>query len=131
MFKLFKNFRKRELLYLLLSLIFILGQVWLDLRMPDYMSKITVLVQTEGSLMKDILINGGYMLLCTFGSLILSICVGFIIANLSASFSFNIRKKLFNKVEELSLIEPANLPYSSLLTGIVKGLAIYLAFKPS
>ena len=116
MFKLFKKFRKREWFYVLFSLIFIVGQVWLDLKMPDYMAEITVLVQTEGSSMKDILINGGYMLLCAFGSLILAICVGYIIANLSASFSFNIRKRVFNKVEDLSLNEVKNFSTSSLIT---------------
>ena len=116
MFKLFKKFRKREWFYILFSLIFIVGQVWLDLKMPDYMAEITVLVQTEGSLMKDILINGGYMLLCALGSLVLALCVGYIIANLSASFSFNIRKRVFNKVEDLSLNEVKNFSTSSLIT---------------
>ena len=59
MLKLFKNFGKREIIYILFIFIFIMGQVWLDLRMPDYMSKITVLVQTEGSNMNDILTSAG------------------------------------------------------------------------
>ena len=102
MLKLIKNFEKREWLFVLVSVFFIVGQVWLDLKMPDFMSKVTMLVQTEGSKMSDILINGGYMLLCAFGSLVLAVLVGYIVANLSASFSLKIRMKLFNKVEDLS-----------------------------
>lgn len=116
MLKLIKNFEKREWLFVLVSVFFIVGQVWLDLKMPDYMSKVTILVQTEGSKMSDILINGGYMLLCAFGSLVLAILVGYIVANLSASFSLKIRKKLFNKVEELSLSEIKMFSTSSLIT---------------
>lgn len=116
MLKLIKNFEKREWLFVLVSVFFIIGQVWLDLKMPDFMSKVTILVQTEGSKMSDILMNGGYMLLCAFGSLVLAILVGYIIANLSASFSLKIRKKLFNKVEELSLSEIKMFSTSSLIT---------------
>ncbi len=116
MLKLIRNFDKREWLYVFIVLIFIVLQVWLDLKMPDYMSKITVLVQTEGSSMSDILINGGYMMLCAFGSLVFSIIVGYIVANLSARFSKKIRKKLFNKVEELSLSEIKMFSTSSLIT---------------
>ena len=66
MLKLLKNFGKREWCFVLISFVLIFGQVWLELKVPDYMSQITILVQTEGSSMKDILINGGYMLLCKF-----------------------------------------------------------------
>ena len=116
MLKLIKNFEKREWLFAFFIVIFIMGQVWLDLRMPDYMSKVTVLVQTEGSKMSEILQNGGYMLLCALGSLILAILVGYTLANLSASISLKIRKKLFNKVEELSLNEVKMFSTSSLIT---------------
>ena len=64
MFKLFKNFSKKDIILIIVAIVLIVGQVWLDLKLPDYMSEITVLVQTEGSSIKDILINGGYMLLC-------------------------------------------------------------------
>ncbi|MCI5967364.1 MAG: ABC transporter ATP-binding protein/permease, partial [Tenericutes bacterium] len=96
--------------------VLIFGQVWLELKMPDYMSKITQLVQTEGSEMKDILINGGYMLLCAFGSLVSSIIVGYLIANISSLFSMKVRKKLFNKVEDLAMHEVKNFSTSSLIT---------------
>ena len=76
MFKILKHLSKKQWLYIGISIVFIVGQVWLDLKMPDYMSAITTLVQTEGSSMHDILIQGIYMLLCAFGSMIFSIIVG-------------------------------------------------------
>lgn len=84
--------------------------------MPDYMQQITVLAQTEGSKMKDILINGGYMLLCAFGSLLSSIFVGYLAANISATFSLKTRKKLFTKVESLPMQEVKKFQTSSLIT---------------
>ena len=116
MIKLLKNLSKKEAILALISFVLIFGQVWLELKMPDYMSKITQLVQTEGSEMKDILINGGYMLLCAFGSLVSSIIVGYLIANISSLFSMKVRKKLFNKVEDLAMHEVKNFSTSSLIT---------------
>ena len=116
MFKLFKNFTKKDYLLIFISLIFILVQVWLDLKLPDYMSEITKLVQTEGSKMSAILENGGYMLLCAFGSLLSAILVGYISSNVSASFSKTIRKNLFDKVENLGIAEVKNFSTSSLIT---------------
>ena len=75
MLKLFKNFTKKDYLLILISLLLIVFQVWLDLKIPDYMSEITKLVQTEGSQMSDILCQGGFMLLCAFGSLVSAIIV--------------------------------------------------------
>lgn len=80
------------------------------------MSEITVLVQTEGSKISDILIQGSYMLLCSFGSLISSIIVGYLAASLSAKFSKNVRKKLFNKVETFEMEEIKKFKTSSLIT---------------
>ena len=71
------------------------------LKIPDYMSEITKLVQTKGALMSDILTQGGYMLLCAFGSLVSAIIVGYLISNIAASFSMRTRKSLFEKVENL------------------------------
>ena len=72
MFKLFKKLEKKQLIYALICVVFISINVYLELKIPDYMSEITVLVQTEGSKMGDILKEGGYMLLCALGSLIAS-----------------------------------------------------------
>ena len=116
MIKLLKNFSKREWILVLVCLVLIVGQVWLDLKLPDYMSEITVLVQTEGSQMSEILKNGGYMLACALGSLLSSIIVGYIAANISATFSMNVRKKLFNKVENLATSEIKQFSTSSLIT---------------
>ena len=116
MLKLIKNFGKKEWVYILTSFFLIFGQVWLELKMPDYMAEITKLVQTKGSLIKDIVINGSYMLLCAFGSLILAVIVGYLVANLSSAFSMNLRKKVFSKVESLSLNEVKMFSTSSLIT---------------
>ena len=116
MFKLLKSFRKKEWLITIVSVCLIVMQVWLELKMPDYMSKVTILVQTEGSKMSDILINGGYMLLCAFGSLVGAIIVGYSIALLSAGFSKKLRGKLFRKVEEMSMSEVNGFSTNSLIT---------------
>ena len=116
MIKLLKNIGKKQLIAILLCLILIISQVWLDLKMPDYMSQITRLVQTEGSKMSEILKNGVYMLACAIGSLISAICVGYLVSGISATFSKNTRKKLFSKVEELSISEVKQFSTSSLIT---------------
>ena len=116
MFRLFKNLRLKDILFLLIGVALIVFQVWLDLRMPEYMNNITKLVETEGSKMNDILINGGYMLLCSFGSLIAMIIVGYLISYVSANFSMNLRKKVFDKVESLSINEVKKFKVSSLIT---------------
>ena len=116
MIKLIKNFEKKDYTLVLLIVILIVAQVWLDLKMPDYMSEITKLVKTEGSNMSDILYNGGFMLLCSLGSLTSTIISGYFLALLSSRFSSNIRKKLFYKVESLSLNEIKKFETSSLIT---------------
>ncbi len=116
MIKLLKNLTKKEWMLAFICFILIIGQVWLDLKMPDYMSEITKLVQAEGSQMNDILLNGGYMLLCAFGSLISSIVVGYLVANIASVFSLRTRKKIFDKVEDLALLEVKQFSTSSLIT---------------
>ena len=116
MIKLLKNLRKKEIFLILISCVFIFISVDLELKMPDYMATITKLVQTEGSKMKDIITNGGYMLLCALGSLICSIVVGFLISYIASKFSMNIRSKLFNTVEDLDMEEIKEFSPSSLIT---------------
>ena len=116
MIKLLKNLGKKELMLAIISFILIIGQVWLELKMPDYMSEITVLVQTEGSQMSEILKNGAYMIACALGSLLSAIVVGYLASNISATFSMNVRKKLFNKVENLAMNEVKEFSTSSLIT---------------
>ena len=116
MIRLFKNLKLKDWLLFLIAVLFIVSQVYLDLKMPDYMSKITTLVQTAGSEMKDILLNGGYMLLCAFGSLVAAILVGFLMARVSSDFSLNTRSRLYRKVESLSSGDIKKLSTSSLIT---------------
>ena len=77
MLKLFKKLNKKEVLLIGVCLVFIVGQVWLDLKLPDYMSEITKLVQTEGSTIPEILEQGAYMLVCASGSLLFACIVGY------------------------------------------------------
>jgi ATP-binding cassette, subfamily B, multidrug efflux pump len=116
MIRLFKNLKLKDWLLFLIAVLFIVSQVYLDLKMPDYMSKITTLVQTEGSEMKDILLNGGYMLLCAFGSLVAAVLVGFLMARVSSDFSLNTRSRLYRKVESLSSGDIKKFSTSSLIT---------------
>jgi len=116
MIKLLKNLTKKEWFLALISLILIIVQVWLELKMPDYMSEITVLVQTEGSQMSDIIKNGAYMLGCAFGSLVSAVIVGYLVATVAANFSKSVRKKLFDKVEDLAISEVKGFSTSSLIT---------------
>ena len=116
MLKLIKNFTKKEWILALICLVLVVTQVWLELKMPDYMSEITKLVQTEGSQMKDILVNGEYMLTCALGSLVAAVITGYITSRISSNFSKTIRKKLFNKVEDLAMQEVKQFSTSSLIT---------------
>lgn len=116
MLKLIKNFTKKEWILALICLVLVVTQVWLELKMPDYMSEITKLVQTEGSQMKDILVNGGDMLTCALGSLVAAVITGYITSRISSNFSKTIRKKLFNKVEDLAMQEVKQFSTSSLIT---------------
>ena len=96
MLKLLRNFKIIDWMLVLLSFVFILCQVWLELKIPDFMQEITVLVQTNSIEMKDILINGGYMLLCAFGSLFFTVLVGYIVAYLSSIFLLELEKEYLN-----------------------------------
>lgn len=116
MTKLLKEFNKKDYFLVLVCTLLIIFQVWLDLRLPDYMSEITKLVQTEGSKMSDILSQGGYMLLCALGSLISAFIVGYLTSYISATFSQKIRKTLFSKVQSFSMEEIKKFKTSSLIT---------------
>lgn len=116
MFKLLKNLGKKEAILALVCVVLIVGQVWLELKMPDYMSEITVLVQSENSEMSEILKNGAYMIGCALGSLISAFIVGYLVAMISANFSMKVRKKLFNKVGNLAMSEIKQFSTSSLIT---------------
>ena len=116
MFKLLKKLERKQYLIILVCVLFIVFQVWLDLKLPDFMSEITRLIETKGSKMNDILIQGLFMLLCALGSLILSFIVGYFAAKVAASFSQKIRSEVFNKVEDFSMTEIKKFSTSSLIT---------------
>ena len=123
MLKLFKNLRKKDIFYALICALLVVFQVWLELKMPDYMSNITQLVQTKGASMPDILRQGGYMLLCAFGSLVSAGIIGYFSSLVAASFSFRTRGKIFKKVEDLPLEEVKKFRVSSLITRTTNDIA--------
>src|SRR5690625_6810043 len=96
MFSLFRNLTKRDKFFMSLILIFIIGQVWLELQLPVYMQSITLLIQTPGSELKEILSVGSFMLLAALGSLFLSVIVAILVAETSVIFSALICDFLFN-----------------------------------
>ena len=116
MTKIFKQFNKKDWGLIFVVAILIVFQVWLDLKLPDYMSEITRILQSEGYIIKDILVQGGYMLLCAFGSLGSAVIVGYITSFISADFSMNLRRRIFKKVEDFGMTEIKKFETSSLIT---------------
>ena len=116
MTKIFKQFNKKDWGLIFVVAILIVFQVWLDLKLPDYMSEITRILQSEGYIIKDILVQGGYMLLCAFGSLGSAVIVGYITSFISADFSMNLRRRIFKKVEDFGMTEIKKFEISSLIT---------------
>lgn len=116
MLRLMKNFTKRDILVILSCIAIMVFQVWIELRLPEYMSTITKLIQTSGSTMSEVLKQGGFMLLCAFGSMISAIMVGYLSSGLSASFSLKLREKVFKKVQNLGEAEIKSFSTSSLIT---------------
>ena len=116
MLKLFKNLTKKEIIYALICITLVTAHVWLELKVPDYMSSITKLVQTEGSKMSEILEQGGLMIVCALISLICNIIVGYFAARVASSFSATIRNKIFTKVEKMGIAEIKKFSTSSLIT---------------
>ncbi len=116
MIKLFRLLRRQEWLMIAASLVFIVAQVWLNLKMPDYMSAITTLVETPGSAMSDILMNGAFMLLCAVGSMVCAIFTGFFAARIGAGFGKTLRAKVFKKVLKFNNEEIGKFSTASLIT---------------
>lgn len=116
MLKLFKNLKKKEIIGIIISIVIVVFQVWLELTMPEYMSEITRLVQTEESEMSEIIKNGVMMLSCALGSLISSVVVCFLAAYIASGFAQNIRTKIFNKIQSFSTSEMKKFQTSSLIT---------------
>ena len=116
MLKILRRLNGKEWTQAGISLLFIVAQVWLDLKLPDYMSDITRLTQTEGSALSDIWTAGGYMLLCALGSFAASVIVGFFAARIAASFSRRLRSGLYAKVDAFSMHEISRFSTASLIT---------------
>ncbi|MGA3674434.1 ABC transporter ATP-binding protein [Lysinibacillus agricola] len=116
MLKIFKYLKPKEWTLIVASIVFIVGQVWLDLKLPDYMSKITTLVQTEGSKTSEIWSAGGKMLLCALGSMILAVIVGYFAAKVATSLSKELRKGVFEKTLSFSMEEINGFSIASLIT---------------
>ena len=116
MLKILKYFTKKEWTLSGCALLFVVTQVWLELTMPDYMSQITVLVQTPGSAMSDILYNGGMMLLCALGSLVASVLTAICTARIGSNFAAILRDRMFNKVQSFSMEEIGRFSTASLIT---------------
>lgn len=116
MFRLFKNLEGKDRCFIFIALVFVVIQVWLDLKLPDYMSEITVLVETPDSSMQDILIAGGKMLACAFGSLVSGVSVAVLAAKSGIDFAATIREKLFHKVQDFSMEEIGKFSTASLIT---------------
>ncbi len=116
MFRILRNFRKIDILLFIGGFLLIAAQVGLELKMPDYMSEITKLVQTPDSEINDVFKSGGMMLLCALGGFVASIGAGYIFATISASLSMNTRKKLFDKIERLDMESVKQFSTSSLIT---------------
>lgn len=116
MVKLFRYLKKREWIMAAVSLVFIISQVWLDLRLPEYMSEITVLVQTDGSTMSEILTAGGKMLGCALGSMAMAIITCYFASVIAASVSRRLQSELYHKVLSFSSEEMNHFSTASLIT---------------
>ena len=123
MLRLLKHLKKREWLFAACAVVFIVAQVWLDLKMPDYMNVITQIAQgginaETGAAyqMSDIWANGAYMLLCALGSMVCSIITSWFVVNIAANFSARLRESLYTKVQHFSMSEINKFSTASLIT---------------
>ncbi len=116
MLRIFKNLKKSDIFCIIAAVGFIAAQVWLDLRLPDYMTEITQLVQTPGSEMGEVLSVGGRMLLCAGGSLLASVVVSVFAAYIATDFGATLRGRLFDRVQAFSMEEIGKFSTASLIT---------------
>ncbi len=116
MFSILKYLRKREMLFMLGTVLVTTLQVFLELKLPDYMNAITTTVITPGSPMSEIWKAGGMMLLCSFGGLVASVVVGFFCAKVATGFSMRLRSKVYDKVTGFSMEEINGFSTASLIT---------------
>ena len=131
MIRLFNKFTKKELLLIIICVLLMFFQVWIELKIPEYMSEITRLIQTSSTHINKVINAGFLMLLCAFGSMISAIAIGYFASFLAASFSLNLRELIFKKVQKLSLKEIKEFSTSSLIsrtTNDVTQIEMLIAF---
>ena len=116
MIKLLKRMRRREALMALVCAVLVVAQVYFDLKLPDYMTRLTTLIKTPGSVTSDILSVGGQMLLCTLASAVLAVGCGYLAAKTASGFSFSVRADLFHHVMDAGSEEMQSFSVPSLIT---------------
>lgn len=116
MIRLLKRMNTKDRWLALVCVLLVAGQVFLDLKLPDYTKEITTLIGSESDVLSDYFIAGGKMLACALGSAILAVIVGFFAAMIAADFSFNIRDKVFSKVSDFGNGEIKKFSTASLIT---------------
>lgn len=116
MLKIFSYLQKKEWVLVGISIVFIVVQVWLDLKLPDYMAEITMLIQTPGTAVSDLIAPGSYMLLCAIGSMIAAIIVGYFAAQVAAGLARRLRGQVFEKTLSFSMAEMNHFSTPSLIT---------------
>ena len=116
MLKMLKNLTWKEWLMATVSVVFIVAQVWLDLKLPEYMSQITALLTTGSDNMSEIWKNGGFMIACAVGSALMSVVVGFFAARIAAKLGLIIRGKVYSKIQKFSKSEMKHFSTASLIT---------------
>ena len=124
MLKLLRNMGRREWTMAAVCTIFILGQIYFDLSLPDYMSSLTVLIKTPGSTMGDILFTGGQMLGCTLASAVLSVLCGYLTARVASGFSYTIRERVFNRIADFGQQEMMAFSVPSLINRTTNDLSL-------
>ena len=115
MLKLLRNLRRQEWAMAAVCAVLILGQIYFDLALPDYMSSLTVLIKTPGSTLSDILHTGLEMLGCTLASAVLCVICGYLTAKVAAGFSFSIREAVFHKIADFGQQEMMTFSVPSLI----------------
>ncbi|WP_080146932.1 ABC transporter ATP-binding protein [Marinilactibacillus piezotolerans] len=116
MYKILKQTTMKERIAIVVSILFIMAQVWLELKVPEYLSEITTKLQTEGTTVQDILAPGSIMVTLSLLSLAASIFVGFIAARVASSLTKHIRSKVFNRVMDYTPGEVQQFSIPSLIT---------------
>ncbi|MFI3200816.1 MAG: ABC transporter ATP-binding protein [Eubacteriales bacterium] len=116
MSRVFKSFTKKEWFLLAVTIVFVIIQVLLDLKIPEYMSEVTTLVQTQGSEIAEILTVGGFMLLCSFSSLAITFLTGFCAAKVATKVCMRMRNDIYTKVSSFSMADITNFSTASLIT---------------